>query len=302
MASRFANVQSAPPVEIFALNRAYKEDKDPNKVDLGIGAYRTNEGKPWVLPVVRKVEKAMAEDETLNHEYLSQLGMEEFSKLATRMLLGEDSVALKENRAFGVQTLSGTGALRLGADTLAKHVNYTTFYMSAPTWPNHRLVFMNAGFKECRTYRYWDAKTRSLDFDGMIEDMKVRIPKNSTPPRPYLGRISLKIAHMFRTNSFVLPITPPPSLRRLLCNDRDRYRWNEKSGIFQVLLKHALSGEEISYVRGQSCSCILEHQEDIKNGRPVTELAKKVLDRNYHQLWSKAKLLKCCNEYKELFV
>lgn len=172
MESRFANVESAPPVEIFALNRAYKEDTNPNKVDLGIGAYRTNEGKPWVLPVVRKVEKDMAADENLNHEYLSQLGMEEFSKLATKMLLGEDSIALKENRAFGVQTLSGTGALRLGADTLAKHAKYTTFYMSAPTWPNHRLVFMNAGFKECRTYRYWDAKTRSLDFDGMIEDMK----------------------------------------------------------------------------------------------------------------------------------
>nr|UDB72873.1 cytoplasmic aspartate aminotransferase [Hemiscorpius lepturus] len=172
MTSRFANVESAPPVEIFALSKAYKEDTAPCKVDLGIGAYRTNEGKPWVLPVVRKVEKELAADETLNHEYLSQLGMEEFSRLATRMLLGEDSPSLKENRAFGVQTLSGTGALRLGADFLAKHAKYKIFYMSAPTWGNHRLVFMNAGFQECRTYRYWDAENRNLDFEGMIEDMK----------------------------------------------------------------------------------------------------------------------------------
>lgn len=61
-------------------------------------AYRTNEGKPWVLPVVRKAEAALASDETLNHEYLGQLGLDKFSQLATKMLLGEESVPLKENR------------------------------------------------------------------------------------------------------------------------------------------------------------------------------------------------------------
>lgn len=63
-------------------------------------AYRTDEGKPWVLPVVRKTEKALADDETLNHEYLGQMGLEEFSKAASRMLLGEDSPAIKENRVY----------------------------------------------------------------------------------------------------------------------------------------------------------------------------------------------------------
>lgn len=37
-------------------------------------AYRDENGKPWVLPVVRKMEKKMAEDETLLHEYLPVLG------------------------------------------------------------------------------------------------------------------------------------------------------------------------------------------------------------------------------------
>ena len=63
-------------------------------------AYRSNEAKPWVLPVVRKAEVAIANDDTLNHEYLGQLGMDQFSSLATRMLLGEDSAAVKENRVF----------------------------------------------------------------------------------------------------------------------------------------------------------------------------------------------------------
>lgn len=172
MTSRFSCVESAPPVEIFALNKAYKEDTFADKVDLGIGAYRTNEGKPWVLPVVRKVEKALAEDETLNHEYLSQLGFEEFSKAASTMLLGADSPAFKENRVFGVQTLSGTGALRVGADFLSRCCKFKDFYMSSPTWPNHRLVFMHAGFQNSHTYRYWNPAKRCLDVEGMIEDLK----------------------------------------------------------------------------------------------------------------------------------
>lgn len=176
--SRFACVESAPPVEIFALNKAYKEDTFADKVDLGIGAYRTDEGKPWVLPVVRKTEKAMAEDDTLNHEYLGQLGLEPFSKAASKMLLGEANPAFKEEKVLGVQTLSGTGALRLGADFLSHCVKSTDFYMSAPTWPNHRKVFMDAGFKNCHTYRYWNAAERNLDFKGMKEDLE-NAPENS---------------------------------------------------------------------------------------------------------------------------
>lgn len=65
-----------------------------------VSAYRTNEGKPWVLPVVRKAEQALSKDESLNHEYLGQLGLDKFSELATKMLLGENSAAIKENRVW----------------------------------------------------------------------------------------------------------------------------------------------------------------------------------------------------------
>lgn len=61
-------------------------------------AYRTDEGLPWVLPVVREAEKQMVNDATLNKEYLNVLGLEEFTKAATSMLLGTDSPALLENR------------------------------------------------------------------------------------------------------------------------------------------------------------------------------------------------------------
>lgn len=87
-----------------------------------------------MLPVVRKAEAAIASDQTLNHEYLGQMGLEIFSQLATKMLLGDESVALKENRAFGIQSLSGTGALRLGADFLNSCADFKTVYISQPSW------------------------------------------------------------------------------------------------------------------------------------------------------------------------
>lgn len=61
-------------------------------------AYRTEESKPWVLPVVRKIEELMAKDLSLNKEYLPVLGLPAFSTAATTMLLGKDSKALLEGR------------------------------------------------------------------------------------------------------------------------------------------------------------------------------------------------------------
>ncbi|XP_067008605.2 aspartate aminotransferase, cytoplasmic [Anabrus simplex] len=172
MSSRFSVVKLGPPIEVFALNKAYLDDKYEKKVNLSVGAYRTDDGVPWVLPVVRKMEKNMACDETLNHEYLPVLGLDALSSAATKMLLGPESSALSEGRTIGVQTLSGTGALRLGAEFLARHLNYRTFYYSIPTWENHKLVFLNAGFNDPREYRYWDPKNRNIDFEGLIEDLK----------------------------------------------------------------------------------------------------------------------------------
>jgi aspartate aminotransferase, cytoplasmic len=125
-----------------------------------------------VLPVVKKAEKAIVEDETLNHEYLPVLGLESFSSAATGLLLGEDSIQIKNKNAFGIQTLSGTGALRVGAEFLAQVMGRRVFYYSDPTWENHQKVFLSAGFTDGRSYRYWDAKTRQIDFEGFVADLK----------------------------------------------------------------------------------------------------------------------------------
>ena len=84
-------------------------------------------------------------------------GQREFEQLliqaATKMLLGEDSVALAEGRAFGVQTLSGTGALRVGGEFLKRILGYDTVYISKPSWGNHKLLFSYADYSNIRGYR-----------------------------------------------------------------------------------------------------------------------------------------------------
>eukprot|EP00069_Balaena_mysticetus_P017425 bmy_10556T0 len=177
--SVFAEVPQAQPVLVFKLTADFREDPDPRKVNLGVGAYRTDDSQPWVLPVVRKVEQRIANDSSLNHEYLPILGLAEFRTRASRLALGDDSPALQEKRVGGVQCLGGTGALRIGAEFLARWYNGTNnkdtpVYVSSPTWENHNGVFIAAGFKEIRSYHYWDAAKRGLDLQGFLNDLERR--------------------------------------------------------------------------------------------------------------------------------
>lgn len=169
--SRYGKVEQAPPIEVFNVGRLCTECTDPDKVNLGVGAYRDEEGKPWVLPVVRAAEKKLAADDTLNHEYLPVLGFEPFTTAAVKLVLGPEHKVVKEGRVFGVQCLSGTGSLRMGAEFLAKKLGSRVVYCSKPTWGNHRDVFREAGFTEIKDYTYWDQANRKLNYEGFIADL-----------------------------------------------------------------------------------------------------------------------------------
>lgn len=168
--SRFAEISQDPPIEVFELTRQYNEDTFPNKVNLGVGSYKDDNGKPWVLPVVRTVEQQIANDLTLNHEYLPVLGLPEFTSSAVKLALGNNSHAVVNNMAFGVQTISGTGAIKVALDFLIRH-GYSVFYASNPTWGNHNQMAKMCGFT-VKKYRYYDAATKSIDFRGMVEDLE----------------------------------------------------------------------------------------------------------------------------------
>jgi len=166
----FSHVQVAPPDPILGVSLAYKADPSPNKVDLGVGAYRTDDGLPLVLSSVKKAEKAIL-DANYNKEYLPIDGLAEFDRLATELLFGADLKG-QEKRVVTVQSLSGTGALRLGAALIARiFANKPTVYVSKPTWSNHFNIFRNERL-EVKEYRYFDPRTNGLDFEGMIADLK----------------------------------------------------------------------------------------------------------------------------------
>jgi len=150
-------------------------DDFPEKVNVGVGAYRGDDGKPFVLPVVREAEKNIIAEE-LDHEYSGIAGDPNFVKLSLEFAYGADSVPLKEDRVAGVQTLSGTGGLRIFGEVL-KTFGHSQIFVPNPTWGNHIPIFTNAGL-EVKKYRYYDTATSSLDFGNLMEDI-ASIPEGS---------------------------------------------------------------------------------------------------------------------------
>lgn len=167
--SAFDTVKACPPDAIFGVKAEYSANTNPNKQNLTVGAYRTNEGKPYMLKIVRQVQSEIADDPTLNKEYLPIHGDAEFTQLAQGLALGKDFVAT--GRVGGVQSLSGTGALRLLFEFLSKNFPGSTVFISNPTWGNHKKVIRESGLKQT-SYRYYNPKTLGLDFPGFCEDVK----------------------------------------------------------------------------------------------------------------------------------
>jgi len=177
MASLFSNVKLAPPDAILDTARQFKEDTHPKKVNLGIGAYRTDDGKPYVLPIIKKVEEEiLAQTGTeVNKEYVPIDGKAELKALTQKLYFGEAS-----DRIASTQALSGTGALRLAADFIKQHVREAahTVYICNPTWGNHTAIFKKAGMK-VEEYPYWKEETRGLDFEGLMNSLRT-IPEGSS--------------------------------------------------------------------------------------------------------------------------
>ncbi|KAK4499133.1 hypothetical protein PRZ48_009645 [Zasmidium cellare] len=162
----------APEDPLFGLMAAYRRDTDPKKIDLGIGAYRDDNAKPWVLPVVKQADELLHKDPELNHEYLPIAGLPDFTSASQKLILGKKSPAIQEKRAVSVQTISGTGAVHLGALFLARFYNPSNsdakaVYVSTPTWANHNQIFGNVNLP-VKGYPYFSKQTKGLDFDGML--------------------------------------------------------------------------------------------------------------------------------------
>uniref|UniRef100_A0A7S4G3Y9 aspartate transaminase n=1 Tax=Eutreptiella gymnastica TaxID=73025 RepID=A0A7S4G3Y9_9EUGL len=172
--SLFASVAMAPPDPILGVTQAWRADTSPDKLNLGVGAYRSEEGQPWVLPTVKDAEAELLKQQEagkINKEYLPIDGIPEFYNASVKLMLGEDSAPIKEGRACIVQCLSGTGGLRLAAAVIGNYMKGKAIYIPNPTWGNHKAIFPQQGV-EVKQYRYYKPATCGLDFEGMMEDLK----------------------------------------------------------------------------------------------------------------------------------
>jgi aspartate aminotransferase len=166
--SYLADIPMGAPDAILGIAENFKACTDPNKVNVCVGAYRDENGKPWILPSVTEAEKAMMADPSSNKEYASIVGDAAFVEQAVKFAYGQDADL---STIAAAQTLSGTGACRIGGEFLANFYPVKTIYLPDPTWGNHIGIFENCGLEVVR-YRYYDRATNGLNLDGMLEDLK----------------------------------------------------------------------------------------------------------------------------------
>lgn len=164
--SPFAGVPAAPPDPILGLTEAYIKDPRTDKVNLGVGVYLDEHGKVPILRCVAEAQRRWIERED-SKSYLPIDGIKAYNEATRNLVLGPDSPAIAEGRAVTIQTLGGTGALRVGAEFIRRFLDGRPVAISTPSWPNHKPVFESAGL-DVRQYPYYDPSTHGLDVQGML--------------------------------------------------------------------------------------------------------------------------------------
>jgi aspartate aminotransferase len=154
----------------MGINDAFKKSTIPNKQLLGIGAYRDDNNKPYILDCVKQAERMILE-KNMDHEYSGIDGIPTFRAKCLELAYGADSPVL--GNIASCQSLSGTGSLRVGFDFLREWYpkKDAKVYIADPTWPTHGGIAARAGFEAVK-YRYYDRANKGFDCAGMLEDLE----------------------------------------------------------------------------------------------------------------------------------
>lgn len=174
--SLFSRVDAVPDDPILSLTGKFLADPRSCKVNLGVGMYLNEDGVTPVLDVVREAKEAILKDQQ-PHTYIPQTGLPLYDSLVQKLIFGSDSEIVATKRAVTVQTLGGTGALKLGVDLMRSACALTLGATSKPTWTNHNDILSLAGFK-VTGYRYYNSETKTVDFEAMREDL-LALPENT---------------------------------------------------------------------------------------------------------------------------
>ncbi|MDJ1009116.1 MAG: amino acid aminotransferase [Paracoccaceae bacterium] len=162
----FERLADQPPDKIIALGQAYRADPRPEKIDLGVGVYKNADGVTPIMRAVKAAETRLLAEETTK-SYTGMLGEPAFRDALADLILGPGAHG---DRRATAATPGGTGAVRQGFELVMMARPGARVWVSDPTWPNHSSILKHLKI-ETKTYRYFDAATRGVDFDGMMADL-----------------------------------------------------------------------------------------------------------------------------------
>ena len=162
----FETLTPPEPDKIIRLIAMLRDDPRPDKVDLGIGIYKTHDGRTPVMAAVKAAEERIWQEQD-SKRYVAPAGDPGFLAAMHGLVLGDGVPA---ERVGAVATPGGTGAVRQILEMVRRLTPEATIWLSAPTWPNHTEITRYLGLN-LREYRYYDAETGGLDRDGMMADL-----------------------------------------------------------------------------------------------------------------------------------
>lgn len=169
----FNQFEQLPPDPILGMANAFREDKSPDKVNLGIGVYCDEHGNSPVLACVKAAEEQLYKQQKTK-TYLSPAGNPAYNQATQKLLFGETSPVLEAGRARTVQTPGGTGALSVAAAFIRASNPDVTIWIPTPTWANHKGLLPAAPLT-VREYPYYDIKTGQLEFEKMLDCLRASV-------------------------------------------------------------------------------------------------------------------------------
>ncbi|RXV71324.1 aspartate/tyrosine/aromatic aminotransferase [Burkholderia stabilis] len=162
----YEHIPAYPGDPILSLFQAFQQDAHPRKVNLSIGLCYDEAGRIPVLDSTRIAAERLREAGA-PHTYLPMEGLAAYRQGVQRLVFGADCAALAEGRIATLQTLGGSGAIRLGAEFVKRYFPDSAIWISDPTWDNHRVIFSAAGL-DVHTYPYYDEARNDIRVDAML--------------------------------------------------------------------------------------------------------------------------------------
>lgn len=137
------NLAPQAPDALLALIKLYAADSRADKIDLGVGVYRTDDGATPVFRAIKQAEQKLV-DEQQSKGYLGPEGDMGFVRALMPYIFGADGDM--GGRIDGIQSPGGTGACRL-AFALAQKAGVKRVLMGVPSWPNHAQILADLGLE-----------------------------------------------------------------------------------------------------------------------------------------------------------